>query len=78
MTLALFDLDHTLLSGDSDVLWCEFLMAEDLVPRAAFEARSADMARGYGEGSVTPAVDPAPRLRAHVTAARWPIRALAR
>ena len=55
MTLALFDLDHTLLSGDSDVLWCEFLMAEGLLPRAAFEARNADMARRYGEGSVTPA-----------------------
>jgi phosphoserine phosphatase len=26
MRLALFDLDHTLLSGDSDVLWCEFLI----------------------------------------------------
>ena len=78
MTLALFDLDHTLLSGDSDVLWCEFPMAEDLVPRAAFEARNADMARRYGEGSVTPAVNPDPRLRAHARAAGWPIRALAR
>ena len=55
MTLALFDLDHTLLSGDSDVLWCEFLMAEGLLPRAGFEARNADMARRYGEGSVTAA-----------------------
>ena len=24
--LALFDLDHTLLDGDSDVLWCNFLI----------------------------------------------------
>ena len=55
MKLALFDLDHTLLSGDSDVLWCEFLMAEGLLPRAEFEARNADMARRYGEGSVSPA-----------------------
>ena len=26
-TLAIFDLDHTLLTGDSDVLWCQFLVA---------------------------------------------------
>lgn len=53
--LALFDLDHTLLSGDSDVLWCEFLMQHGLLPRAEFEARNAHMAERYREGSVTPA-----------------------
>ena len=52
MRLALFDLDHTLLSGDSDVLWCEFLMAEGQLDRAAFEPRNAEMARRYAEGSV--------------------------
>jgi hypothetical protein len=26
MTLALFDLDHTLLEGDSDQLWGDFLL----------------------------------------------------
>ncbi len=50
--LALFDLDHTLLSGDSDALWCEFLMTEGVLARAAFEARNAEMARRYEEGSV--------------------------
>jgi HAD superfamily hydrolase (TIGR01490 family) len=50
--LALFDLDHTLLSGDSDVLWCEFLMAQGLLDRAEFEPRNREMARRYGEGSV--------------------------
>jgi phosphoserine phosphatase len=54
MRLALFDLDHTLLSGDSDALWCEFLMDEGLLARAEFEARNADMARRYQQGSVTP------------------------
>ena len=29
--LAVFDLDHTLLDGDSDVLWCEFLMDRGLL-----------------------------------------------
>jgi len=53
--LALFDLDHTLLSGDSDVLWCEFLMGHGLLDRAAFEPRNADMARRYGDGSVSAA-----------------------
>ncbi len=53
--LALFDLDHTLLSADSDVLWCEFLMQHGLLPRAEFEARNAAMAERYRAGSVSPA-----------------------
>ena len=53
--LALFDLDHTLLSGDSDVLWCEFLMQQGLLPRAEFEARNASMAQRYRQGSVSAA-----------------------
>ena len=51
--LALFDLDHTLLSGDSDVLWCEFLMQRGVLDRAAFEPRNADMARRYADASVS-------------------------
>lgn len=51
--LALFDLDHTLLSGDSDVLWCEFLMDEGLLDRAGFAPRNAEMARRYREASVS-------------------------
>ena len=50
--LALFDLDHTLLSGDSDVLWCEFLMEQGLLDRAAFGARNADMETRYKAGTV--------------------------
>ena len=53
MRLALFDLDHTLLSGDSDVLWCEFLMERGALDRAEFEPRNAAMARRYHAGSVT-------------------------
>ncbi len=51
--LALFDLDHTLLSGDSDVLWCEFLMQQGMLDRAEFEPRNADMARRYADASVS-------------------------
>ena len=51
--LALFDLDHTLLAGDSDVLWCEYLMQHGLLDRAEFAPRNAEMARRYDEGSVS-------------------------
>ena len=50
--LALFDLDHTLLTGDSDALWCEFLMDEGVLDRAEFQPRNEDMVRRYTEGSV--------------------------
>jgi len=51
--LALFDLDHTLLSGDSDALWCEYLMQHGLLDRAEFEPRNAEMMRRYADGSVS-------------------------
>ncbi len=50
--LTLFDLDHTLLSGDSDVLWCDFLIDKGLLDRAAFAARNADMETRYKAGTV--------------------------
>ncbi len=50
--LTLFDLDNTLLSGDSDVLWCEFLMAKGVLERAVFAARNADMEARYRLGTV--------------------------
>ena len=52
--LTLFDLDHTLLGGDSDELWCEFLMDKGLLPRAEFEPRNKEMARGCRNASVSP------------------------
>jgi len=54
MRLALFDLDHTLLSGDSDVLWCDFLLALGLLDNG-FAERNLRMASAYTAGSVTPA-----------------------
>lgn len=50
--LTLFDLDHTLLSGDSDVLWVDFLMDRGVVDRAAFAARNADVEARYKAGTV--------------------------
>lgn len=53
--LALFDLDHTLLSGDSDVLWCDFLIDAGVLSRAEFEPRNRAMAERYAAGLATPA-----------------------
>jgi HAD superfamily hydrolase (TIGR01490 family) len=50
--LTLFDLDHTLLSGDSDVLWCDFLMDKGLLDRSEFAARNTDMEARYQAGTV--------------------------
>ena len=53
MKLTLFDLDQTLLSGDSDVLWCDFLIAQGVLD-AAFAQRNADMDVLYKAGTVDP------------------------
>ena len=53
MTHAFFDLDHTLLSGDSDVLWCEWLMREGLLDRETFAPRNAAMEAAYQAGTVS-------------------------
>jgi HAD superfamily hydrolase (TIGR01490 family) len=50
--LALFDLDHTLLLGDSDVLWCDFLMDQGELERAVFAPRNADIEARYKTGEV--------------------------
>jgi HAD superfamily hydrolase (TIGR01490 family) len=51
--LVLFDLDHTLLDGDSDVLWCEFLMDRGVLDRAVFEPRNRQMEADYQAGTVS-------------------------
>lgn len=50
--LALFDLDHTLLNGDSDVLWCDFLLSLGLLEATSFAQRNADMEARYRAGTV--------------------------
>ena len=50
--LAVFDLDNTLLDGDSDDEWFNFLAAEGALDREAGAAAKADMVRRYREGSV--------------------------
>jgi HAD superfamily hydrolase (TIGR01490 family) len=46
MTLALFDLDNTLLNGDSDYEWGQFLVRKQLVDGVAYEAENQ---RFYGQ-----------------------------
>ena len=54
MKLTLFDLDHTLLAGDSDVLWCSFLLARHELDRAVFAPKNAAMEAAYRAGNVSP------------------------
>ena len=42
--LALFDLDGTLLAGDTDVLWCEFLIDAGVLDRETFGLANRDIA----------------------------------
>ena len=53
--LALFDLDGTLLAGDTDELWCEFLIDEGILDRATFAAANRDVAERYARGEIAPA-----------------------
>jgi HAD superfamily hydrolase (TIGR01490 family) len=50
MNLALFDLDNTLLSGDSDFAWGQFLIAKGAVDPALHEARNKEFHAAYADG----------------------------
>lgn len=52
MQLALFDLDHTLLTGDSDFEWTQFLVSKGIVDRATHEARNAEFYEQYKAGTM--------------------------
>ncbi|MDR3351462.1 MAG: HAD-IB family hydrolase [Zoogloeaceae bacterium] len=52
MHLALFDLDHTLLSGDSDFEWGRFLIDKGLLDRAGQEARNRRFYEEYKAGTL--------------------------
>ena len=40
MTLAIFDLDHTLITGDSDYLWGEYMVENNIVDEQEFRSRN--------------------------------------
>jgi HAD-superfamily subfamily IB hydrolase, TIGR01490 len=50
--LAIFDLDNTLLGGDSDYLWSQYLIEHGVVARAEHEAQSARFMREYEAGTL--------------------------
>ncbi len=52
MTLAIFDLDHTLIDGDSDYLWGEYMVARGLVDEQAYRARNEAFYRDYQRGEL--------------------------
>lgn len=52
MRLALFDLDNTLLSGDSDFEWAQFLIEKGVLDREVYEARNQDFYQQYRDGTL--------------------------
>ena len=50
MALAIFDLDNTLIGGDSDHLWGEFLIAQGIVDGDAFKATNDQFYQDYVNG----------------------------
>lgn len=52
MNLALFDLDNTLLAGDSDHAWGQFLCERGVVDRTVYEARNNAFYAQYKAGTL--------------------------
>lgn len=52
MKLALFDLDNTLLNGDSDFEWSQFLIRIGVLDRELFEAKNLEFYEQYKAGTL--------------------------
>ena len=52
MKLALFDLDNTLLAGDSDYEWAQFLIDEGVLERDTYEAQNNHFYEQYKAGTL--------------------------
>ncbi len=52
MTLALFDLDNTLLSGDSDFAWGQFLVKNNIVDADLYEQANIRFYEQYKQGEL--------------------------
>jgi HAD superfamily hydrolase (TIGR01490 family) len=50
--LVLFDLDNTLLAGDSDFEWAQFLIGKGVLDREVHEARNLEFYEQYKAGSL--------------------------
>lgn len=52
LRLALFDLDNTLLAGDSDFEWAQFLIDQGVLDREVYEARNQHFYDQYKAGTL--------------------------
>ncbi|MBI4995354.1 MAG: HAD family hydrolase [Rhodocyclales bacterium] len=52
MKLVLFDLDNTLLNGDSDFEWAQFLISKGVLDREVHEARNVEFYEHYKAGTL--------------------------
>ena len=52
MNLVLFDLDNTLLSGDSDFEWAQFLISKGVLDKEVQEARNQQFYQAYQAGTL--------------------------
>ncbi|MCM8593980.1 HAD family phosphatase [Accumulibacter sp.] len=52
MDLALFDLDNTLIGGDSDFEWAQFLIGKGILERELYEARNVEFYEQYKAGTL--------------------------
>jgi len=52
MSLAIFDLDNTLLAGDSDYLWGQFLIENGAVDGAAYDRANREFYEQYKAGTL--------------------------
>lgn len=52
MNLALFDLDNTLLAGDSDFEWAQFLIEQGVLDREVYEAQNQTFFDQYKAGTL--------------------------
>ena len=52
MNLALFDLDNTLLAGDSDFEWAQFLISHGVLDREVQEAKNLQFYEDYKAGTL--------------------------
>jgi HAD superfamily hydrolase (TIGR01490 family) len=50
--LILFDLDNTLLAGDSDFEWAQFLIEQGVLDREVYEARNEEFYEQYKAGTL--------------------------
>jgi HAD superfamily hydrolase (TIGR01490 family) len=52
VSLAIFDLDNTLIANDSDYLWGQFLVDQGIVDKAYYESRNAQFYQDYKHGTL--------------------------